>query len=336
MRNHKLFININTITIGSVFLLILVGSIVRSTGAGMGCPDWPKCFGAYIPPLSADELPENYQEVYREQRLTKNVRLANVLSAVGYETLGRKITSDPDVLEEHEFNTTKAWIEYINRLIGVVIGLLVFLNLVMSFRFWSYDKRVVLIGLMIFLLTGFQGWIGSLVVSTNLLHGFISVHMMLTLLIVALLLLMNFIAKRPYRIESKRLFWLCIVGLLLFIPQILLGTEVRGTIDDQLVLDSARETWASFLSVDFLIHRSYSWLILIVAAWVFIEVRKQKIVSMNSAATLLLMLVVAVMFAGLVMARFSFPLWSQPVHLVLACGIFSVLFYMTLKFSVSK
>ena len=33
------------------FLLVVVGVVVRSTGSGLGCPEWPTCHGSWVPPF---------------------------------------------------------------------------------------------------------------------------------------------------------------------------------------------------------------------------------------------------------------------------------------------
>ena len=85
----------------SIYLLILAGGIVRSTGSGMGCPDWPKCFGRFIPPTKVEELPLHYEVIYQEK-----------------------------LHGEIAFNATKTWIEYINRLLGALTGIIVLITTV--------------------------------------------------------------------------------------------------------------------------------------------------------------------------------------------------------------
>jgi heme a synthase len=125
---YKRFRNIGVITVVAVYFLILVGGIVRSTGSGMGCPDWPKCFGSWVPPTDVSQLPDDYLEIYKEQRVEKNRKLAGYLDKMGFEKVSQEIFAHPNQYTETEFNVTKTWIEYLNRLVGVVIGILIFLT----------------------------------------------------------------------------------------------------------------------------------------------------------------------------------------------------------------
>lgn len=334
--NQKNFLRINAITLGSVLILILVGSIVRVMGAGMGCPDWPKCFGSYVPPTNSEGLPENYQAIFQEQRLKKNERLARLFSNLGYQELSDKITKDPAVLVEQSFDLSKAWIEYINRLVGVLIGLFVFLNMVWSFSFKKKSIWIPFIGISIFVLTGFQGWVGSLVVSTNLLHGFITFHMLLALLIVAMLIWMNVEVRSLRMYNHSVLFWITLATMILFLPQLILGTDVRGVIDDLLVSTVERSEWSDRLSSSFYIHRSYSWLILIGTLVIGYYSNRTGIGWLKYTSRSLIAMVLAVMIVGIGMARFSFPFWLQPLHLIFAVGIFSLLFYLTLRLKLQK
>src|SRR5450432_1808693 len=112
----------NLITIFLLFILILAGGIVRSTGSGMGCPDWPKCFGGYIPPTNSSQLPADYKQKYVAGNLAKNQRFAKTLDVFGYSDLAHRIREDRSILIPEEFNAAKTWTEYVNRLIGVTSG----------------------------------------------------------------------------------------------------------------------------------------------------------------------------------------------------------------------
>ncbi|MEP0367588.1 MAG: COX15/CtaA family protein [Cyclobacteriaceae bacterium] len=322
--NTERFLRFNLYTIIAVYLLVLVGGIVRSMGAGMGCPDWPKCFGSYIPPASVADLPEGYEEIYMEKRLIKNNRLAGVLNAIGLDGLANKVLSDPNAQKPTYFDTGKAWVEYINRLVGVVIGLFVILN--MLFASAHENLWVKVLGVSSFILVLFQGWIGSLVVSTNLIPGFISFHMALALLLVALLLVQRFVSNSSdVVIKGGKL---SAAILVLFTIQIIFGTQVREQVDTLKMIGVTKANWLDEMGILFYVHRSYS---LILSFLIGVFVFKNKTLAIrNWLFIVLIATVVLEILLGVIMTYFAFPSFAQPLHLFVGTLSFGAIFYLFL------
>ncbi len=329
------------ITVVAVYFLILVGGIVRSTGSGMGCPDWPKCFGSVIPPTAVEQLPENYQEIYLEKRLAKNDRFVATLSKLGFKETANQLANDKSIQVEEEFNATKTWIEYINRLIGVVIGLLILATLVKSFSLWSQDKWITITAFLSLVLVAFTGWIGSIVVSTNLLAWMITVHMLLALALVAVLLYSHRRAARLLATKQvtnpmpRKIFGLLLVASILMLIQVILGTQVREGIDrvSFAMGNMLREEWVGKVGLVFLVHRSFS--LVLLALHVLYFVWAFKFSPRHSALTywnqVLLLLILLEIVSGMGMAYFGVPAFLQPVHLLFGSMILGVQFILMLQ-----
>jgi cytochrome c oxidase assembly protein subunit 15 len=317
-------------TLIAVYLLILVGGIVRSTGAGMGCPDWPKCFGQWVPPASVAELPANYKDIYAAHRHEKNQRFAKYLSALGMKATAEKLLADPTVLHENDFNPVKTRIEYINRVVGVIIGFLIFSVFISSIKFWRFERRLTVIAFLSFVLVVFQGWIGSIVVSTNLTPWTITVHMFLALLLVALLIYLYFVAgdEQPQRRPGSVGWLLACMAVLLV--QIALGTQVREALDEVAAV-AARENWIGEIGEPFIVHRSFSWIVFLLHVGLIYKLVKTD--GPKAFSLILILLILGTILTGAGMALYAVPAFLQPVHLLLATVTFGMQFLLLLKLS---
>ncbi len=197
------------------YLLIFVGGLVRISGAGLGCPDWPKCFGRWFPPTSVSQLPANM---------------------------------DPSL-----FNFTLAWIEYINRLFGMLVGLFILATAILAILYLRKEKRILWPSIIAAILVAYQGWQGSQVVASNLQPLIITVHMVLAFIIVSIMI---YVSQQAYYLENpeadKEAKYPSILrkGIMVLwgiaIVQVMLGTEVRS------LIQTARDQFPLFSGIELL------------------------------------------------------------------------------------
>ena len=298
----------------------------------MGCPDWPKCFGNWIPPTSIDQLPGNYKEVYSSKRAAKNIKLISYLRSLGFNKTAEKIESDKSILIEADFNPTRTWIEYVNRLIGVLIGLFIIVTFVLSFQFLNGDRSLFYLSLSSLILVIFQGWIGSLVVSTNLIPFMVTFHMLLAIVIVGLLsiIVIKTNPQLKLSIESvKSIKSVLIIAMITMLIQIVFGTQVRESIDLISTTLSDRSEWVSLLGLDFILHRSFSWLILLTNGYLILKL--YKVEALNVTAKAIFAVIILSIFTGTIMAYASVPAYLQPVHLLLGTVGIGLQFFLFLQ-----
>lgn len=282
-------------TLIAVIFLIFIGGVVRSTGAGLGCPDWPKCFGKWIPPTNESQLPSNYKKIYQHSNG-----------------------------EEAVFNPIKTWTEYINRLLGISIGLLIIatfaatlsLRKTKSYLVWMSGANVILVIV--------QGGLGAMVVKSSLTPELVSLHMILALLIVAILVssLVDIYDIKPTAISSNThvLLWICTLTIGV---QIMLGIQVREQVD--LLLNAnhlSRAHWIGTLHWNFYVHRSFSLLITALHGWLWWKLPKNKPISHLSNAMMACLL--GLIGLGIVMTYMDMPVLAQPLHLLLSSILFAI------------
>lgn len=318
------------ITLCSIFLVVIAGSVVRMTGSGMGCPDWPKCFDCYIPPTDISQLPENYKEIYSEKRKEKLHRFAGFLSSLGLENKAQELLADPSLLEEQDFNPLNTWTEYINRLTGALAGLLIFVQVIFAFAKFRKQKLLSLLSFALLLLTGFQAWFGAMVVATNIVPWVLTVHMLLALLMIVIQLhIIHLLApKKTASTSNRTLLILGALGVVLMILQTLWGTQVRQQVDVIAKL-SDRSTWMQQLDGIFYIHRSMAIGLLLLGLLIVYIARKNRQFQNQSYWILGIMIFEA--SVGKLFDLLGMPAILQPTHLLLSMLLFAFIYTLMLK-----
>tara|TARA_B110000908_G_C10267837_1_gene466393 strand:- start:2865 stop:3884 length:1020 start_codon:yes stop_codon:yes gene_type:complete len=335
MKNN--FIKISKISLVLVYLVILAGSLVRMTGSGMGCPDWPKCFGLLIPPTEIGQI-----EWFPNKSFTKGIVLKKnnelIIAKKDFSSKEKFNFSNWNKYTKHDysdFNPSKTWIEFLNRLIGAIAGLATVLMLIFSIKFWRENKIIVLSSLLIVLGMGFQAWLGKIVVDSNLAPFKITTHMLMAFIIIALLIYSIYISnnKTKNSLNDVVVKNLILGSLLLSVIQVVIGTQVREFIDLQNELSGPenKNKWLALPDFYFYFHRSFSILILAINAYLYyITVKRKYSTGLIKKICIVIMLEIIV---GIIMYYGSFPLMSQPIHLFLATILFGYQFYWFLHFT---
>ncbi|WP_166332470.1 COX15/CtaA family protein [Sphingobacterium chungjuense] len=341
---EKRFVIANRITIIFLFLVIAAGGIVRSTGSGMGCPDWPKCFNRVIPPTDISQLPEGYEQQYIEGRQKKNERFAKIVQRFGFQKEAEQIRTDPSILVHEEFNAAKTWTEYINRLVGVIVGFCLLATAYFSLQYKRSIPAITIWSVLNLFVVVIQAWLGSIVVSTNLMPWIITIHMVLALVILAIAIYTFYLAttKRNKTLlvnqSSVGIKWLAASSLMVLFIQIIMGTEVRELVDVLRGQDIPRSGWIEAIGAAYDYHRILGYItfgLTLVMCWM-VKNRFNKESIQSKYALIVIVLAVVQMGSGIILARFALPPYMQTTHLVVASLFFGAQYYVMLLMTKAK
>jgi cytochrome c oxidase assembly protein subunit 15 len=303
---------LTVITLFITFDLVLFGAFTRLTDSGLGCPDWPGCYG-HASPLGAQP-------------------------AIAAEQMQM-----PDGPVTH----TKAWIEMIHRYMAMAVGgLILTLTAFACLRRWRGDDSVSLVWPTFTLLwVCVQGAFGALTVTMKLFPLIVTLHLMGGMVLLALLTMQ----VQRQRLASERaqailirptVYAATLIGLLLLTVQILLGGWVSTnyavlacntfpmcqnswwplmnfeqgfTLWRHLGMDAQGQpvVFESLTAIHY-VHRLAAYVVLVYLAWLAFALRRAR--AMTRAANWLLACLVLQLFTGVSNVVFDWPLASAVLH----------------------
>ena len=177
------------LTLVFTLCVILMGAYTRLSDAGLGCPDWPGCYGMLKVPTQSHEL--------------DRVQMA---------------------FPEHTVEPEKAWLEMIHRYIAGTLGLLIVYILFISFRTQDAPKKL---PSAIAVLILFQAALGMWTVTMKLMPIVVMSHLIGGFTLISLLWIL-YLRTKPLRIPggdptARKLAPLAMISLTILVTQIILG-----------------------------------------------------------------------------------------------------------------
>ena len=187
----SLFKKITLFTTIMAFCLIVLGAYVRLSDAGLGCPDWPGCFGTLTVPESQLAI-EKAQHTFPDQAIENG----------------------------------KAWKEMVHRYVAGLLGLLILSIGYLAYRNKKSLKVSILVPYSLLSIVFFQAMLGMLTVTLLLKPIIVSTHLiggMATLAILTYLSYEHFNENSKLVLKKNIIFYMARFGLILIFMQIFLG-----------------------------------------------------------------------------------------------------------------
>jgi cytochrome c oxidase assembly protein subunit 15 len=323
------------ITLASLYLIFLAGSFVRMTGSGMGCPDWPKCFGYLIPPTSEEQITWQPNSSFNKGMII----VKDEALYVAERKVNTGVEFNPSNWEKYtkhdyaKFNKFHTWTEYINRLVTVLSGFIFLFLLYGAFLNRKENKWILPISVAAFFLMLVEAVLGKIVVDTNLKPTMITIHMVVGLIIIALILRLLFIVTERNAVYKYHSLFnkLLIVSVIFSLIQIAMGTQVRQFIDEQVKLYGFENKQYSLMdpSWKFYFHRSFTIAIVLVNFGMFYlnQIKKLGYKLVNWIMVMLFLETIT----GILMYYAEIPIGTQAVHLLSGALLFGIQFYLWLQ-----
>lgn len=294
------------VTLFLTFDLIIFGAFTRLTDSGLGCPDWPGCYGQANPFQAHSEI-----------------KAAEALMPTGPVTV------------------MKAWIEMIHRYLATCVGVLITAQMIIAWWRRSSLRHSSWLATTLFVLVLIQGAFGKWTVTMKLQPIIVTIHLLLALALLSLLVWAWMRESPPVAVSVQA--WLrrlLPIVFLVLLAQIALGGWVstnyaalachdypscNGEVIPDLDFEHAYVLWRELgktASGDYLphsalvtiqwVHRSFAWIVFLSLGLTAFLCRKHEVLRANSNAILAVLLLQ--FLSGVATVYFSWPLSIAVLH----------------------